>query len=349
MIREMLLTFDSDMISNQQKDQILLNNNNISEVTNGLYLFRFDDVRFLHVLRLLKPETFGYDVSEYLQAVIFKLSRMKNQTFIRLDMGSPDFKRRSSEEFGVVMAALFMADSFNLDWSTITQIDEGTKTKKPDYIGYQIMTNNEYIFEAKGTTDYRKVDGYLKKALDQLNEYGGDKSSKYAVVSSFMNSKRVSPSHMIVADPPYIGKMKFTPMLARRMHYAKVLSSMDMPISSKYMMKSAIIKAKQLYNDRINTNQTKFLSNYYDMNHYESLEMQEEIKKNKEKMELINGRYTVIQERKIENENVKISFGVKSIILDRIIAGEDIDTRFNESTEGNISYLSDGTYMKVEI
>jgi hypothetical protein len=197
-----------------------------NDVEEEIFIFRFDDMRFFHALSLLgkNPSRLGFDIGYYLNGVEYLLGKLPYYPYISVDFGPSDLRRRASEDFGVGLSSLFMVDSFAVEWQNISQIPKNKKLNNftPDFVAFS--GNTKYIFESKGTTQPQKVSELMNKAIEQKKCSGEETEASFGFVSYFPNSKKIFPSFMFIADPPFTGKFRFLGTWGTIMlHYKNVL------------------------------------------------------------------------------------------------------------------------------
>jgi hypothetical protein len=117
--------------------------------------------------------------------------------------GSPDFKRRFSEDLGATLASLLITHAFQVQWHTIAQIpmNQGLTSESPDFVGFT-NTNVKKVYEAKGTTQPDAIDAARSKAKSQLASFKESGVAKYAIVSFVSCLPKLLPSMMFLSDPP---------------------------------------------------------------------------------------------------------------------------------------------------
>lgn len=106
----------------------------------------------------------------------------------------------------------------------ISQIPMNKKLGKftPDFLAFS--DNAKYIFESKGTTQPQKVSELMNKAIEQKKHSDEKTEARFGFVSYFPNSKKIFPSFMFIADPPFTGKFRFLGTWGTIMlHYKNVL------------------------------------------------------------------------------------------------------------------------------
>ncbi|BDI16819.1 hypothetical protein ANSO36C_26210 [Nostoc cf. commune SO-36] len=221
--------FDASTIDYEVLQQIYSTNSQLQEVEQNICVFEFDAITFAHALMLLgqNGNRFGYDLSLYLSTVVyfFNNSTTSVNGLIIVDQGSSDFKKRISEDLGVAISSLFMAQSFQIKWETITQIPQNKKLSKktPDFLGFN-LNDERYIYESKGTTQPQNIESAMTKALEQSKGYPETATGKFAIVSYFPTGGKSMPPFTFIADPPisdiFIPERENSILL----HYTHVLS-----------------------------------------------------------------------------------------------------------------------------
>lgn len=201
------VSFDASTIESDLMQEIYSINTNLQSIEQNICVFEFDSVIFAHALMLLgqNRNRFGYDLSLYLNTVIyfFNNSTTAVNGLIVIDKGSSDFKKRISEDLGVAISSLFMVQSLQLKWETITQIPQNRKLSKktPDFLGFN-SDSERFIYESKGTTQPQTVESVMSKALEQSKGYPEIATRKFAIVSYFPTGGKSMPPFTFIADPP---------------------------------------------------------------------------------------------------------------------------------------------------
>jgi hypothetical protein len=206
-MRRTFIHFDLSTIDIDVLQEINSVNNQLQQIEQNIFTFEFDAIIFTHALMLLgqNKNRFGYDLSLYLNTVVFFFdnSIASVNGLIVIDQGSSDFKKRMSEDLGVAISSLFMNQSFQIGWETITQIPQNKKLSKktPDFLGFN-LNGQRYIYESKGTTQPQNVENVMVKALEQSKSYPETATGKFAIVSYFSTGDKSIPSFTFIADPP---------------------------------------------------------------------------------------------------------------------------------------------------
>lgn len=138
MLRNTILQFDIYSIKKSDLNSFI-NNCNLKKIDSRRYWFEFNDTEFYHATLLLgkNPNRFGYDLQHYLNGIRYSIRKLSPTKHLVIDIGTPDFKRRASEDFGVGLASLIMVKSFNIKWDQISQIIKTRRSTKPDFIAYK--------------------------------------------------------------------------------------------------------------------------------------------------------------------------------------------------------------------
>lgn len=165
-----------------------------------------DPATFAHALLLLgdNPQRFTTDLSLYLSTLrtFFERSDAKGGICIP-PSANTDARRRLSEDLGVGLASYFMNRVFHVGWETISQIPQNSQLskKRPDFQGYS-DAGLRYLFEAKGTTQLKRIEPSLSYALGQVKNYPEKAAAKIAIISYLSADERFFPSSSFVVDPP---------------------------------------------------------------------------------------------------------------------------------------------------
>jgi hypothetical protein len=201
------VSFDASTIDLDLMQEIYSTNTNLQSIEQNICVFEFDSITFAHALMLLgqNGNRFGYDLSLYLNTVIYFFNNSTTAVtgLIVIDKGSSDFKKRISEDLGVAISSLFMVQSLQLKWETITQIPQNKKLSKktPDFLGFN-SNSERFIYESKGTTQPQTVESVMSKALEQSKGYPETATGKFAIVSYFPTGGKSMPPFTFIADPP---------------------------------------------------------------------------------------------------------------------------------------------------
>jgi hypothetical protein len=230
------ISFDASTIGFDLMQEIHSTNTNLQLIDQNICIFEFDSITFAHALLLLgkNGNRFGYDLSFYLTTVVyfFNNSATASRGLIVIDKGSSDFKKRISEDLGVAISSLFMVQSLQLKWETITQIPQNRKLSKktPDFLGFN-SSSERFIYESKGTTQPQTVESVMSKALEQSKGYPETARGKFAIVSYFPTSDKGMPPFTFIADPPisdvFIPEIENSVLL----HYTHVLKFVGLEIT----------------------------------------------------------------------------------------------------------------------
>lgn len=218
------------------------------------FLFFFERVRIDHAMLLFggNESRFGFDLQHYLCSAQGLFRRIK-EGFVVMPNGSPDFKRRFSEDLGVAIGAVFLADSLGLRLETVTQIPTNSRLDKhakvPDFCGYD-NANRKLVFECKGTTSSSDVDKHRQKAKSQLAAHTEANVSKFAIVTYVPTTSKLIPPCIFVSDPP-IPSPRLSLAVATGLHLLRVLkfSGIESPIAPLRRMLSTWIKIDERISD----------------------------------------------------------------------------------------------------
>jgi len=171
------------------RNQVTQNNSSLNSLDDELYSFEFDPVVFTHAWQLLgnSPTRYGNDLSPYLVSTHDFFSHRDRNGLLALTFGTPDFKRRISEDLGASIASLFMVNSFGLKWNTIAQIPENHNLSKtrPDFEGFN-ETGERYLYEAKGRSNINNV----ISAIDILDTFPVLKKKEEKAFGEFMSKHK---------------------------------------------------------------------------------------------------------------------------------------------------------------
>ena len=225
MKRKTMVRLDNDTIDSQVIQNVLTTNQKLSAIDRHIFMFEFDDTVFTHTLMLLgrNSNRFGYDLQYYLNSIGL-ISKNLPSEYLTLDIGSSDFKRKASEDFGVGFSSLFMVESFGISWQNISQIPQNTQFSKftPDFVA--MSGEDKYIYESKGTTQANKLSEKIDKALNQSKSYTESTTkNNFAFVSYFPNNRKVFPTFMFIADPPARNFWHMDDWHVLMLHYKNVL------------------------------------------------------------------------------------------------------------------------------
>lgn len=223
------LRLDPSTIPSAHKQTILAQNNRLTAVEHEVYLLEFELAEFIHAQSLLSqyPHNYGKNLAIYLPTVINHLQTMSSVGEISLGMGDTDFKRKMSEDFGVALAALFMTRSFDIDWTSVSQVpaNKALSLKRPDFQSYN-RTGELFFFEAKGTTSPNTLEKQISTGKDQVKKYPKPASGKFVIASYLGGDSGTFPTTTFVYDPPHDGSGFSSPKQVIRFHYYHVLNFM---------------------------------------------------------------------------------------------------------------------------
>lgn len=217
----------------------------------GSFFLNFSPAVFLHayVLPGESPQRFGSDLSLYLATVnaFFAKSPTVQTGFVSLvGITQTDTKKRLSEDLGVALSSLFMAEAFGVTWDTIAQIPQNSKLskKRPDFECFD-TAGNRHLFEAKGTTVLAGVDVALTKAIAQVKKYPEASNTKLAIVSFLSTDDRLFPSQTFVVDPPTLpDNIPPTKRVAQLLHGEKILQFAGLSQTGAAYMKALSVKLR---------------------------------------------------------------------------------------------------------
>ena len=357
MIRKMMVRLDKDTISQDLFSEIENQNSNLTNIGNDIYEFEFDEIELLHASSILNnnQSNLGYDIGYYLQSaynILYRLAHHPDQ-YIILDIGSPDFKKRTSEDFGVGISALFMHKSFGINWQNISQIPANQKFSKfrPDFIA--IEGNRKFIFEAKGTTQAHKVSEFMGKAVQQAKSYSGSAVSKLAFVSYFPNSRKIFPSFIFLSDPPIQEDFhELDRWFITMTHYIKILKLCGFTRSSQPFIDVIIHKFKLEKEEERPHRYSMNLEKYKGV-------LLESFSKDYQMLEKVQfmdrdfiGKY-IAKKVKVGAHEVSLFLGVDEKIIRNIISlNVDIpviENKVIDEDQKKVSVFSDGTIIEVRI
>ncbi len=197
------LKLDSRSINATALGAITTRNSKLSSVEDEVFLYTFDPVVFTHGWELLgsSPLRYGTDLTPYLANTISHFRRIAGAIYLYLDFGDSDFKKKLSEDLGVSLAAMFMVDSYGVEWHTITQIpaNRNLSLTRPDFEGFD-FSGNRYLFEAKGTSTLSGVLPAIEHAITQVKTYPENALHKFVIASYFSGYRRAFPSYTFVLN-----------------------------------------------------------------------------------------------------------------------------------------------------
>ena len=207
MLRKLLLRIDRGSIA-QSDLASMYPSSNVSEVDSSqdCFQYAFESINLDHALLLLghNQSRRGFDLWHYLQSA-HALTEKDMDGFVLMPNGSPDFKRRFSEDLGVAIGSLFLAHTIDLRLESVAQIPTNTRLNKhskvPDFVGFD-GAGGKRVYECKGTTASNDVDKHRQKATDQLDDHVETNVSKFAMVTYIPNSHKLIPPFLFVSDPP---------------------------------------------------------------------------------------------------------------------------------------------------
>lgn len=176
------------------------------DVPEDCYQYGFESITLDHALLLLgeNKSRFGFDLWHYLHSAHGLFGHIADG-FVVMPNGSPDFKRRYSEDLGVAIGSLFLAHTIDLRLETVAQIPTNTRLDKhakvPDFVGFD-GTKRKRVYECKGTTAPDDVDKHRQKAKSQLADHHEANVTKFATVTYVPTSSKLIPPFIFVSDPP---------------------------------------------------------------------------------------------------------------------------------------------------
>lgn len=229
------------------------------DLGEGFLIAEVDPIEFTHAYALLggSSQRFGQDLRIYLATVRSFFDAMQPLARLRIPAtASSDHKRRLAEDLGVALAAGFMVHGFDLDWTTVSQIPQNAKLvkKRPDFQGYTTLGDARYLFEAKGTTAFGKVEKAMTTACGQVKAYPERATAKLAIVSYLESDPRFFPSFSFVVDPPAMpDSVPADPEVARLLHFEKVLQFAGLPETAKRYVDAlaAVLRGEWLSEGRV--------------------------------------------------------------------------------------------------
>ena len=222
------------------------------DARENCFQYSFESIDLDHAMLGLgqNKARFGIDLWHYLHSAQGFFGRT-DDGFIIMPASTPDFKRRYSEDLGVAVGSLLLAESLALKWETISQIPTNSKldkhAKTPDFCGF-CMDNRKVVYECKGTTAPDDVDKHRRKAKDQLSDHVELNVNKFALVTYVPTSARLIPPYVFVSDPP-ISAPLITEPLSVGLHYVLVLQFAGLeelvePLRSALAMRYRIAEAE---------------------------------------------------------------------------------------------------------
>lgn len=220
------------------------------DAPDDCFQFHFEPIVLDHALLLFgqNESRFGFDLSYYLHSAQGFFGRIADG-FVVMPNGSPDFKRRFSEDLGVAIGSLFLAHSIGLRLETVAQIPTNARldkhSKVPDFVGFD-STNQKRVYECKGTTSPDDVDKHRQKAKQQLADHNEANVSKFALVTYVPTTSKLIPPFIFVSDPP-IPLPRVTEAVAAGLHLMLVLkfSGIDSLLEPLRQMLSTWVKHEQ--------------------------------------------------------------------------------------------------------
>ena len=335
------------------------------DVHEDCFQYGFDSITLDHALLLLgqNKSRFGFDLWPYLHSAHGLFGRIADG-FVVMPSGSPDFKRRYSEDLGVAIGSLFLAHTIGVRLETVAQIPTNARLEKhakvPDFIGFD-GANLKRVFECKGTTAPDDVDKYRQKAKSQLADHHEANVTKFATVTYVPTSSKLIPPFIFVSDPPIPLPILSLPV-ATGLHFVLMLeyAGLEAAVEPLRGMLASWVKMEQLSadGDRI------------------SFELNADIEEQKQRFRSVltnaveragsmevKGRRFVGITRSAENQGkkVKVFMGVDAdhaILLANTLAGSgsdaggplpqyQADATVTGVQDGNFSLLSDGSLLHV--
>jgi len=243
------------------------------------------------------------------------------------------------------MAAYFMVEFFDISWDTISQIpvNSNLSKKRPDFLAFT-PSQEQYLFEAKGTTNIKSIENILSKALDQVKNYPSNAAAKIAIVTYLSSDKRFFPSHTFVVDPPASIPDFITPNMdnSRLLHFEKVLQFAGFPETASLYLK----ELSSFFREQNQTNSRKY------RNEESSQRLMDKFNEERERndksditiedIEFI-GRYIIS-----EDADLKLFFGAsRKSLLDglRFMPSEFTIQNLQRNEEDIYSIFTDGTIL----
>ena len=351
------IAFDLSTIDFDVLQRIYSANTQLQPVEQNICVFEFDAITFTHALMLLgqNGNRFGYDLSLYLNTVVyfFNNSTVSINGLIVINQGSSDFKKRLSEDLGVAISSLFMNQSFQVKWETITQIPQNRKLSKktPDFLGFN-LNGERYIYESKGTTQPQNIESIMAKALEQSKSYPETATGKFAIVSYFPTGDKNMPSFTFIADPPISNIFLPERDNSLLLHYTYVLSfaGLDNTLRSYNNMLGEKFKLdRQDYQDRTSFSFSQNLG--LDRFRNSVIQTFEEERPTTETLIWRNRNY-IGRYLNVPDGRTRLFLGVHLETIEQII---QLDTNIQEvenirvrEGEEEISIFSDGTIFKFQ-
>lgn len=222
------------------------------DVPDDCFQFHFEPISLDHALLLLGDNNsrFGFDLWHYLHSAYGLFSRISDG-FVVMPNGSPDFKRRYSEDLGVAIGSLFLANAIGLRLETVAQIPTTTRldkhSKVPDFFGFD-GDDHKRVYECKGTTAPDDVDKHRQKAKSQLADHIEASVTKFALVTYVPTTSKLIPPFIFVSDPP-IPLPNLTLAVGVGLHLMLVLrfSGIESPVVPLRQMLAIWVKYEQSF------------------------------------------------------------------------------------------------------
>lgn len=255
MPRKLFLRIDRGSIAGTDLSAMM----SASQITNvdvpeDCFQYGFDSITLDHALLLLgeNKSRFGFDLWHYLHSAHGLFGHIADG-FVVMPNGSPDFKRRYSEDLGVAIGSLFLAHTIDLRLETVAQIPTNARLDKhakvPDFVGFD-GTNRKRVYECKGTTAPDDVDKHRQKAKSQLADHHEANVTKFATVTYVPTSSKLIPPFIFVSDPP-IPLPRMSRAVVTGLHLVLTLefSGLQSPVEPLRQMMASWVKLEQTLAD----------------------------------------------------------------------------------------------------
>lgn len=218
------------------------------------FQFSFERICLDHAMLLLgeNKSRFGFDLWHYLHSAHGFFGRISDG-FVVMPNGTPDFKKRYSEDLGVAIGTLLLVNCIDLRLETVAQIPTNTRLDKhakvPDFVGFD-GAKCKRVYECKGTTASDQIDKQRQKAKSQLADHHEANVSKFAIVTYVPTSFKLIPPYIFVSDPP-IALPQLSLAVATGLHLLLVLefSGLETPINPLRQMLATWVKHEQILSD----------------------------------------------------------------------------------------------------
>lgn len=334
------------------------------DLPEDCFQYTFESIALDHALLLLgeNKSRFGFDLWHYVQSAHGLFGHISDG-FVVMPNGSPDFKRRFSEDLGVAIGALFLAHTIELRLETVAQIPTNARLDKhakiPDFVGFD-LARRKRVFECKGTTAPDDVDKHRQKAKSQLAAHVEGNVTKFATVTYVPTSPKLIPPFIFVSDPP-IPLPRLSLAVATGLHLLLALefASVEAPVTQLRKMLSTWVKIDQSIADG-----EEVAAQLEDLLIAEKAGMLSAIQEGIEQVSemQIDGRRIVGVDRIAENQGqkVKVFTGIDAdhtIAVAQALASSDSETEVRGlspmkgtstgSQDGTFSKFSDGTVLFV--